>query len=51
MTVLVLWLTDDPCPACGGQLTQWSAHSQVTQECRSCGWAVTWSPDPAGGER
>jgi hypothetical protein len=50
MTISVVWVTDDPCPACGGQLTQPAAYASVTQECRSCGWAATWAPEPAGGE-
>jgi hypothetical protein len=51
MITSVLWATDDPCPVCGGQLTQWSADASVSQECRCCGWAVTWATDPAGGEQ
>ena len=46
-----LWLTDDCCPVCGTQLTETSTDTQVRQECRSCGWAVTWAPDTTGGER
>ena len=46
-----LWLTDDRCPDCGAQLTETATDAQVRQECRSCGWAVTWAPDPAGGDQ
>lgn len=46
-----IWATDDQCPACGGQLTASSSDASVSQECRSCGWAVTWAPEPTGGER
>jgi hypothetical protein len=46
-----LWLTDDHCPGCGTRLTETSTETQVCQECRSCGWAVTWAPDTIGGER
>jgi hypothetical protein len=51
MTTPVVWITDDRCPACGGLLTETSTDAQVSQECRSCGWAVAWAPDPTGGER
>jgi hypothetical protein len=51
MSTPVIWVTDDSCPACGGQLTQSPTDASVTQECRCCGWVVTWAPEPTGGER
>jgi hypothetical protein len=51
MTTPVIWATDDLCPACGGQLTQSPAGDSETQECRSCGWAVSWAPEATGDER
>lgn len=47
----VLWLTDDRCPSCGDRLTETSTDTCVCQECRSCGWAVSWAPDMTGGQR
>jgi hypothetical protein len=51
MSALVNWTTDDACPGCGGQLTQSPTDASVSQERRSCGWAITWVPGQAGGER
>jgi hypothetical protein len=51
MTTPVTWATDDSCPACGAQLTQLPSDASVTQECSCCGWAITWAPEPTGGER
>ncbi len=53
MTAFTTWQIDDPCPGCGATLTEvpGPGNGQVRQECRSCGWAVTWDVSPAGGER
>jgi hypothetical protein len=51
MTTVTIWATDDRCPTCGGQLSETSTDTQVSQECRSCGWSATWAPYPAGGEQ
>ena len=53
MTTLTLWETDDPCPSCGTTLTLAEDCSPVQRaECRSCGWADTWTSDhPAGGDQ
>jgi hypothetical protein len=51
MNTPIVWATDDRCPGCGGQLTETSTDTQVSQECRSCGWLATWAPDVTGGER
>jgi hypothetical protein len=49
MTGLTTWQTDDPCPACGAQLTEISGPSsaRVIQQCRACAWSTTWeAPQP-----
>jgi hypothetical protein len=51
MNIPVVWLTDDRCPSCGTPLIATSTDACVTQECRSCGRAITWAPERAGGER
>jgi hypothetical protein len=51
MNTPAVWLTDDRCPGCDTQLIATSIDACVTQECHSCGWAVTWAPEAAGGER
>jgi hypothetical protein len=45
MSVLTTWQTDDPCPRCGGHLTEISGPSstRVIQQCRACAWSVTWA--------
>jgi hypothetical protein len=45
MTIPTVWLTDDPCPACGAVLTELPSPGHVLQECRTCGWTVTWAAD------
>ncbi len=53
MTIVTLWQTDDPCPACGTTLTLTENGSPMQQaECRSCGRADTWTSDHlAGGDQ
>jgi hypothetical protein len=45
MIGLTTWQTDDPCPACGADLTEISGPSsdRVIQQCRSCAWSATWA--------
>ena len=47
--MITTWATDDPCPDCGTELTDTPAPDggEVTQECRACGWSVTWAMDEA----
>ena len=47
------WQTDEPCPACGTTLTLLDdGAATVTTECRTCGYAATWTTDqPAGGDQ
>jgi Zn ribbon nucleic-acid-binding protein len=48
----IIWVTDDPCPACGTTLTLADDGGRVVVECRSCGYADTWTADePTGGDR
>ena len=51
MNTPIVWATDDRCPGCGELLTETSTDTQVSQECRSCGWAVTWAPATTGGDQ
>ncbi len=54
MTAITTWQTDDSCPGCGAAIVAevpGRVDGLVRQECRSCGWAVTWDVSPAGGER
>jgi Zn ribbon nucleic-acid-binding protein len=49
MTDPTWWQTDDPCPACGITLTLTDDGDGVLQvECRSCGYADTWTTHPPG---
>ena len=49
----IIWITDEPCPACGTTLTLLDGGGdRVAVECRSCGYADTWTTDqPTGGDR
>ena len=49
----IIWITDDPCPACGTTLTLADdGGGRVLVECPSCGYADTWTTDQApGGDR
>jgi Zn ribbon nucleic-acid-binding protein len=50
MTLLTAWATDDPCPACGTSLTLLDSDGgREVAECRSCGYADTWTTDQAPG--
>jgi predicted RNA-binding Zn-ribbon protein involved in translation (DUF1610 family) len=50
--VYVVWVIEDACPNCTGVLTEIGLEGgSVTQECRSCGWAVCWRCDSPGGDR
>lgn len=53
MTARVLWRTDDPCPVCGTGLhaTDSGDGLPVYQECRLCGWSVTWQVSMDGAAR
>jgi hypothetical protein len=49
MANLTLWQTDDPCPSCGTTLTLTDDGGGVLRvECRSCGYADTWTNSPPG---
>ena len=48
MTDLTRWQTDDPCPSCGTTLTFTHGGDVLQVECRSCGYADTWTTDPPG---
>jgi RNA polymerases M/15 Kd subunit len=49
MTDPTPWQTDDPCPDCGTTLTLTDDGSGVLSvECRSCGYAHTWTTRPPG---
>jgi ribosomal protein S27AE len=45
----IIWVADDPCPACGNSLTLADDGGRVVVECRSCGYNETWTADPAPG--
>jgi hypothetical protein len=50
MSTGTIWCSDDPCPACGAFLTDLPADAhRLAQECRCCGWTVTWML--TGGDR
>jgi hypothetical protein len=51
MNASVIYVVDDCCLTCGGQLVESVTETQVRQECWFCGWAVTWAPDAAGGDQ
>jgi hypothetical protein len=44
MTTPATWQSDDPCPSCGTTLTLTEdGGPRLTAECRSCGYADTWT--------
>ena len=49
----IIWVTDDPCTACGATLTLADQDGgRVAVECRTCGYADTWTKDePTGGDQ
>jgi predicted RNA-binding Zn-ribbon protein involved in translation (DUF1610 family) len=49
MMTFTTWTTDDQCPDCGTDLTETPGHidGEMIQECRACGWSVTWAMDEA----
>ena len=50
MTAPATWRTDEPCPLCGTTLTLLDdGAATVTTECCGCGYADTWTTDPAPG--
>lgn len=51
MNASVLYVVDDRCRKCGGQLVEEVTETQVRQECWFCGWSVTWAPHDEKGER
>jgi hypothetical protein len=48
MTDLTLWQIDDPCPSCGIALTLTDDGGVLRVQCRSCGYADTWTAGPSG---
>ena len=47
MTAVTTWQTDDPCPSCGTALTlAEDGGPRLIAECRSCGYADTWTTGP-----
>ena len=53
MTDLTVWQTDVPCPDCGTALTLTDdGGDELRAECRSCNYAVTWTPgQPGAGDQ
>ncbi len=50
MTILTLWQTDDPCPACGTTLIlAEDGGPRQRAECRTCGRVDTWTSDQSTG--
>jgi hypothetical protein len=48
----VVWRIEDACPNCHGALIEMGLdNGTITQECRSCGWAVIWASDESGEEQ
>jgi hypothetical protein len=51
MSTPTTWRTDDPCPVCGTGLYATDDGGRIAQDCRLCGWSVTWQTEQAGGGR
>ena len=52
MTAATAWRTDEPCPVCGTGLIVADDGTELTAECRLCGWGGPCTIDDTdGGEQ
>jgi ribosomal protein S27AE len=49
MSLPTLWTADEPCPDCGTALVLADDGAGLRAECRSCGYADTWTRDDRNG--